>query len=123
MRCASPARRIKGDRNASASGLSRGGGVAVAVRGALRPELRHDLAAPAPADELWVSIPTRPADAPRASGRAYPSLFTEDEISSGIPSQANIDTDVIASTSSESPRLSEDPVPSTSSGQELCESF
>ncbi|KAI8427903.1 hypothetical protein MSG28_002249 [Choristoneura fumiferana] len=82
---------------------------------------------------------------------AYPSLFTEDEISSGIPSQANIDTenvdplmehnysrkrhldhtycrreplkDVIASTSSESPRLSEDPVPSTSSGQELCESF
>ncbi|KAI8437110.1 hypothetical protein MSG28_010461 [Choristoneura fumiferana] len=46
---------------------------------------------------------------------AYPSLFTEDEISSGIPSQANIDTDVIASTSSESPRLSEDPVPSTSS--------
>ncbi|KAI8424173.1 hypothetical protein MSG28_002762 [Choristoneura fumiferana] len=44
---------FRGDRNASASGLSRGGGVAVAVRGALRPELRHDLAAPAPADELW----------------------------------------------------------------------
>ncbi|KAI8432436.1 hypothetical protein MSG28_004830 [Choristoneura fumiferana] len=38
---------FRGDRNASASGLSRGGGVAVAVRGALRPELRHDLAAPA----------------------------------------------------------------------------
>jgi hypothetical protein len=46
------------DRDPAASGLSRGGGVAVAVRGALLPELRPELAAPPPADELWVSIPT-----------------------------------------------------------------
>ncbi|KAI8424172.1 hypothetical protein MSG28_002762 [Choristoneura fumiferana] len=51
---------FRGDRNASASGLSRGGGVAVAVRGALRPELRHDLAAPAPADELYNATGTSP---------------------------------------------------------------
>lgn len=58
------------DRNATASGCTRGGGVAVAVRRALCATALAEWRAPPPADELWLSIPLRDHVRPRTAAAA-----------------------------------------------------
>lgn len=63
------------DRDASAHGCSRGGGVVVAVRRELCPSAQPAWCAPPPADELWVSIPMRGRTSRPTCGSAHEPAF------------------------------------------------